>query len=238
MTETQVREMYEGSYAKLVKTLANVGIHLSLIGLIDFARYINSRKEAGYSALPSKEELKAYFGGFAGTKIVLTSDENLDRSVINHFYHGNGEPMYWGKDSMLSKKLADNAIFQEYFHKYVDVVRSNVDNLEAIDGGAIGTMINTPNFSALSLGNVTYYGLMGGTQKIKVELNIAPLPNGKKSLHTIMHIYDWYGADFEDIKGMGLKAQMDCLNAFYWLQYHYGYKPFQTEIIYEHTDIL
>ena len=42
------------------------------------------------------------------------------------------------------------------------------------------------------------------------------------------------------------KGNMSCLNAFFWLQYHYGYlpgyekkyKPFETELVYKSVDYL
>lgn len=42
------------------------------------------------------------------------------------------------------------------------------------------------------------------------------------------------------------KGSMPCLNAFFWLQYHYGYlpgnetkyKPFETELVYKSVNFL
>ena len=61
-----------------------------------------------------------------------------------------------------------------------------------------------------------------------------------------MYIRDWYGADQDDVNGLSKnskwipskKGNMPCLNAFFWLQHHHGYKPFETEIVYESIDII
>lgn len=52
-----------------------------------------------------------------------------------------------------------------------------------------------------------------------------------------MYIGDWYGADKGDINGKySMKGMIPSLSAFFWLQHHYGYKPFETEIIYDSVD--
>jgi len=61
-----------------------------------------------------------------------------------------------------------------------------------------------------------------------------------------MYIKDWYGADWDDIKTdwncknkMNVKAyDISGLWAFFMLQHYHGCEPFETEIIYESTDIL
>ncbi|WP_303849371.1 hypothetical protein [Apibacter mensalis] len=52
----------------------------------------------------------------------------------------------------------------------------------------------------ISYSNV-YYGLMGGTQTIKVDLEITEMGNNKYKVKTKMYIGDWYGADWDDING-------------------------------------
>jgi len=47
-----------------------------------------------------------------------------------------------------------------------------------------------------------------------------------------MHIIDWYGADWRDINGVGIKRNAESLKAFFWLQHFYYHQPFKTEIIY------
>ena len=70
------------------------------------------------------------------------------------------------------------------------------------------------------------------------------IENGKAINHykikTKMYIQDWYGADWGDINGWSskLKGNIYSLNAFFWLQHHYGCHPFETEIIYESEDII
>lgn len=53
-----------------------------------------------------------------------------------------------------------------------------------------------------------------------------------------MYIGDWYGADWGDVNRWEskLKGNIYSLNAFFWLQDHYGCHPFETEIIYESED--
>lgn len=73
-----------------------------------------------------------------------------------------------------------------------------------------------PNFSIISdIYSYDYYGLMGGTQTIKVDLEIEEqFPNTYK-VKTKMYIGDWYGADWGDINGGSLQ---DFINQcdIYW----------------------
>ena len=45
-----------------------------------------------------------------------------------------------------------------------------------------------------------------------------------------MHIKDWYGSDWEDINGIAVKPLF--LQCFFWLQHHYNYHPFETEVVF------
>ena len=42
---------------------------------------------------------------------------------------------------------------------------------------------------------------MGGTQTVKVDLEITEIKNNKFEVKTEMYIGDWYGADWDDING-------------------------------------
>lgn len=46
---------------------------------------------------------------------------------------------------------------------------------------------------------------MGGTQTIKVDLEITEMGNNKYKVKTKMYIGDWYGADWDVLNGKGIK---------------------------------
>lgn len=97
-----------------------------------------------------------------------------------------------------------------------------------------------PNFSILSeIRNFDYYGLMGGTQQIEVELEIYRMNTVNYLVNTKMFIRDTYCADKDDIKGIANKKILtQSLPAFYVLQNCFGCHPFETEIIYKHSDTI
>ncbi|QYN50307.1 hypothetical protein [Apibacter sp. ESL0404] len=78
---------------------------------------------------------------------------------------------------------------------------------------------------------------MGGTQTIKVELEIEEDKPRKFLVKTNMYIGDWYGADWDDINRV-VKGSVHSLTAFFWLQHQYGCQPFETEIIYQSLDYI
>ncbi|QYN48360.1 hypothetical protein GYM73_01565 [Apibacter sp. ESL0432] len=75
------------------------------------------------------------------------------------------------------------------------------------------------------------------TQTVKVDLEIEEDKPRKFLVKTKMYIGDWYGADWDDVNGV-IKGSVHSLSAFFWLQHHYGYQPFETEIIYQSLDYL
>ncbi len=97
-----------------------------------------------------------------------------------------------------------------------------------------------PDFSVFSeIKDFDYYGLMGGTQQIEVELKIYRMDTYHYLVNTKMFIRDTYGADKDDIKGIvDKKVLTQRLPAFYVLQNCFGCHPFITEIIYQHSDII
>lgn len=187
----------------------------------------------------------------SGVRQVLSDDDNLQVRVFNSFYTGCEPKMSFGPTSMLSQKLKVNPTFQEYYKRYLEVIKTILGNkeldIETMDGEAVAKQFGTPqNYRGLSKPNFSkvkeifkydYYGLMGGTQKVKVDLDIIKTSEDTYIVKTRMYIGDWYGADEGDINGLtSLKGNVGSLNAFFWLQHHYGCHPFETEIIYESID--
>lgn len=78
---------------------------------------------------------------------------------------------------------------------------------------------------------------MGGTQTIKVNLEITEIKNNKFEVKTEMYIGNWYGADWDDVNRV-VKGSVHSLTAFFWLQHHCSYQPFETEIIYQSLDFI
>ena len=74
---------------------------------------------------------------------------------------------------------------------------------------------------------------MGGTQTIKVDLEIEEDKPGICLVKTKIYIGDWYGADWDDLNGKGIKEFAPSLKAFFMLQHYYGCQPFETEIFYK-----
>lgn len=219
-------------------------------GMLDRSGYLR----AEYLSQLSEQAVRNIYEGnnnVAGVRQVLSDDDNLQQRVLNSFYTGTEPKMSFGPSSMLSQKLRVNPTFQEYYKRYLGVIKNIMKDdklkMETMDGDAVaqrfGTLktykqLSKPNFSKpLEVFKYDYYGLMGGTQKIKVDLDIIQRNETAYIVKTRMYIGDWYGADEEDINGFtSLKGNVGSLNAFFWLQHHYGYHPFETEIIYESVD--
>lgn len=205
------------------------------------------------SMMPEQAVRNMYEGNtnISGVRQVLSDDDNLQARVLNSFYTGAEPKMSFGPTSMLSQKLKVNPTFQEYYKRYLDVIKTILENqeldIEKIDGEVLARLFgdqdtykkaSKPNFSKVKeIFKYDYYGLMGGTQKIKVDLDIMQTGEHAYIVKTRMYIGDWYGADEGDINGLtSLKGNVGSLNAFFWLQHHYGCHPFETEIIYESID--
>lgn len=205
-------------------------------------------------SLMSEQEVRDIYEGnnnIAGVRQVLSDDDNLQQRVLSSFYTGSEPKMSFAPTSMLSQKLKVNPTFQEYYKRYLGVIKGILDNrnlnLETMDGDQIPDVFRSkygqreyarPDFThPLEIFKYDYYGLMGGTQKIKIDLDIIKTKEKSYIVKTRMYIGDWYGADEGDINGFtSLKGNVGSLNAFFWLQHHYGYHPFETEIIYESVD--
>lgn len=254
-----------------------------------------------------------YRGGFFGTRDVLK--ENTANTIVQNFYHGNVKKVSFGPNTEISKRLHQFKPFQDYFHNnYLQMIKYVLENpnfdIRTIDKTGIERVFgkghldkpHRPDFTGVNYRSkelaadlymrtyneegFEYYGLMGGTQTVKVDLEIEETQPGRFKIDTTMYIGDWYGSDWGDINGgknyeeiysklmnqftdvgkallsqdmaiaamgsrlnemMGYKkGNMSCLNAFFRLQYHYGYlpgyekkyKPFETELVYKSVDYI
>ena len=192
-----------------------------------------------------------------GVRDVLSA--NSEDRIINNFYTGRQSEVAFELGDPVSNKLVD--YYKDSFsHPYVaDFINRIVprikegkfseltgsfvfDNRQSTDG------IGLPNFSNISeIPFYDFYGIMGGTQKIKVDLELKIItqkaidlldPNFKsyeytlQKLNATFHVIDWYGADEADINGTSLpKSLSESLKSFFMLQHFWGVgHPFQTRI--------
>lgn len=177
-----------------------------------------------------------------GVRNVLSNRDGLADEVISNFYMGKKKKLTFDEPHHLSTDLNINPSFKAYWRTYLKavgnfIIHNEDKNLEKYF--ADDEMPN-PNFSILSESrNFDYYGLMGGTQQIEVDLEIFRIDTNHYLVNTKMYIRDTYGADKDDIKGIvEKKALTQSLPAFYVLQNCFGCHPFVTEIIYHHSDII
>jgi hypothetical protein len=166
----------------------------------------------------SKEVVKGVYE--TTLKAILSDDDNIRKRVINNFYTGRGNSLTFYEDSTQSKKLHTYEPFLNYYNNYLEVLKIMLKekSLEIKDGEAIAkyfTKINahyTPNFSQ-DMFSHDYFGLMGGTQSIGVELEIKQINDTSSyEVKTKMRIGDWYGADYNDINGGNLSGNFDFEN--------------------------
>lgn len=177
-----------------------------------------------------------------GVRNVLSNRDGLADEVITNFYMGKKKKLTFDVNHHLSTDLNINPTFKAYWRTYLKavgyfIVNNKVKNLEKYFAKDEKTM---PDFSVLSeIKNFDYFGLMGGTQQIEVELEIYRMDTYRYLVNTKMFIRDTYGTDKDDIKGIvDNKALTQSLPAFYVLQNCFGCHPFVTEIIYKHSDII
>lgn len=176
----------------------------------------------------------------------LSDDDNIEQAVTNNFVTGEYSILSFDENSNLSKKLHSVPSFQPYFQAYLDVIKNLIakKQLEDVDGENMiekfydrGHPSGTPDFSVKGeILSYDYYGIFGGTQKIILEIEVVQFSLHKYQIKTKMYIKDWYGSDWDDITGVNAKALL--LPCFFWLQHHYGYQPFETEVIFTSTDII
>ena len=152
LSEKEVRRIYEGSIAELIETCAevykkvllkvsegavispNASFILLLKELFDYYTYYNGIRGSFNAFL-------GYFGKFVGTALVLSDNDNLEQTVIKHFYYGNGEPLCWNTESDLSQNLKRNNIFQRFWDLYIKALETYLFDLEYIDGEVIAAAI-------------------------------------------------------------------------------------------------
>ncbi|MCO6565186.1 MAG: DUF3289 family protein [Apibacter sp.] len=187
---------------------------------------------------------ESYEGLLLGSRRVL-SKEIADK-VINNFYNGKGKKLSFDENTKISKDLKEYGPFRDYFDKYLKVIKYLIkertiqtkNERDIVEIFRKNETNSLPSFNQpWHIIDYDYYGLMGGTQTIKVELEITEMENNKYELKTKMYIGDWYGADWDDVNEV-VKGSVHSLTAFFWLQHHYGCQPFETEIIYQSLDYI
>lgn len=250
----------KSSYGKLQDDYSKVGHYEKTSDLKTMPKRISEndiRKIDYYAELSESDVKNIYENGkiltasnlfdFIGSDDVL-SDE-VFHDVTSAFYNKQlpqGYKLYYGEKSALSENLHINYRFQHdyYYQKIVKHIYSNLSDFDKLD--KIADYAKCPNFSvkhpltenkaynlniAMDAKIYDYYGLFGGTQKVVFDIDIYKY--SKYYLVDLkLDITDWYGADFDDFFGDGFKAGVSCLNAFFWLQHHYGCSPFETGVLF------
>ena len=146
--------------------------------------------------------------------------------------------------SKQSQDLHIHYLFQKeyYIPNFIEFIYNNLDNVGNLDD--ILKNKSLPNFSfvkpyvdlknlgiVMDISSNDYYGLFGGTQRLLCDL-VVYQKNNLYLADIKLTIVDWYGSDLEDICTSSLKSRVACLNAFFFLQHHFGYNPFQTQVIF------
>ncbi|QHV98792.1 hypothetical protein [Spirosoma endbachense] len=190
-----------------------------------------------------------------GVRDVLSSDS--ENRIIDNFYTGRQQEVVFGIGDPISNKLVEyykDSFSHPYISEFINRVSPRIkeghfdeltgvfvfDNIQPANG------IGRPNFSNITeIPFYDFYGIMGGTQKIKVEMELKTitqkgmnLVNSQsyeytyQKLNATFHIIDWYGADENDINGTSTpKSLSESLKAFFMLQHFWGVgHPFQTRI--------
>lgn len=163
-----------------------------------------------------KKWIKWFYEYEAGTRQVLSDDDDIENKVVDNFYTDRLSKLSFDENSKLSQKLHSYPYFQEYFKSYLEVIKYMLKekSIETKDGDEIRNIFLNelnfsefrPNFSIISdIYSYDYYGLMGGTQTIKVDLEIEEQFPKTYKVKTKMYIGDWYGADWGDINGGSLQ---------------------------------
>jgi hypothetical protein len=247
--ESQVTTIYKGTkqWGSLQEGFAAEGHNLELEQMSGLKERGRERAEE-LSKLSEKKVKDVYENTYrVGVRHVL-KDIDVQNKVIDNFYTlKHGKKLSFDENSKLSNKLHSYKPFNEYYEKYLEMVKIMLreKTLETIDGKGIidifKNRLETPYRPSFSrMGDITghdYYGLMGETQTIKVDLEVQKFSDTSYRVKTRMYIGDWYGADYDDINDF-IKGSVPSLRAFFWLQHHHGCHPFETEIIFEKTDVI
>jgi hypothetical protein len=192
-----------------------------------------------------------------GVRDILSA--NSESRIIDNFYNGKQAEVAFEIGGPVSNKLIEyyNDTFSHpYIPKFMSRVNSSIKEGKfndltgefVFDVKKYPEAIGLPNFSiAREIPFYDFYGIMGGTQKIMVEMELKTITQkgtnflGKnlksfdckvQKLNATFHIIDWYGADAGDINGKDFKKSLSSsLSAFFMLQHYWGVgHPFQTRI--------
>ena len=186
-----------------------------------------------------------YESSITGTRKVLS--DNVADKVVHNFYYGRGKKLSFKDWPQFQSDLEEYPYFRQYFKNYLEVIKYMLKekSIQDKDGEELIKIFNDkdfdsrPNFSKIvDILKYDFYGLMGGTQTIKVDLEITEIESNKYKIKTEMYIGDWYGADWDDLNGKGVKEFAPSLKAFFMLQHYYGCQPFETEIFYKSIDYI
>lgn len=186
-----------------------------------------------------------YESSITGTRKVLS--ENVADKVVHNFYYGRGKKLSFKDWPQFQSDLDEYPYFRQYFKNYLEVIKYMLKekSIQDKDGEELIKIFNDkdfdsrPNFSKIvDILKYDFYGLMGGTQTIKVDLEITEIESNNYKIKTEMYIGDWYGADWDDLNGKGVKEFAPSLKAFFMLQHYYGCQPFETEIFYKSIDYI
>ena len=179
-----------------------------------------------------------------GLKTFLSNE--ISNRVLDTFYSKNtttDTQLRFDIDTKISQDLHINSYFQQDYlaKRVIPFIYAHLEEPDKLSD--IAKEANTPNFSRkLDLMTYDYYALMGGTQKIIYNISVYKQSSNRFSkvyylVKMRISIQDSFSSDFDDIYGtdrkMFSKHNMSCLNAFFWLQFHYNYSPFITDIEYQ-----
>jgi hypothetical protein len=150
-------------------------------------------------------------------KMILSDDDDMERKVIDNFYNGKKALLSFNENSKQSEKLKTYDPFLKYYNNYLEVIKIMLreKTLETKNGKEIIRIFEEklhtavfPNFSQDMVSH-DYFGLMVGTQTIKVDLDVMQIDVTSYRVMTKMYIGDWYGADWGDINGGNLSDNFD-----------------------------
>lgn len=220
LTEDDVREIYEDG-----KTI------------LDFTEFdING-------------DIKKMNIGIFGSDFTLV--QRIEDDVKSMFYNKNLPQtaiLSYDENSRISEDLHSNYAFQKEYYtaKIVPYIYKYINDFSQLD--KIADVVKCYNFSnKADIPTYSFYGFMGGTQIVKFDYKIFKRFDGKYYLVDLkMIIQDLYGADQDDFithkESISLlnpeKGDISCLNAFFWLQHHFGCSPFKTEVVFHDYLIL
>ncbi|MCK8494596.1 hypothetical protein M0L20_22195 [Spirosoma sp. RP8] len=190
---------------------------------------------------------------YLGLRDVLSSD--TEERILSNFYSGRQAEVAFEEGTPVSNRLIEyykSNLFHPYVSEFIKRITPKIKNgqFSSLDSnfvfGSGGGGIGLPDFSNENeIPSYDFYAMMGGTQKIRVEMelktirakgvnlyNSQPYEISTRKLDATFHIIDWFGSDMDDISGSSvLKSLSESLKAFFMLQHYWGVgHPFQTRI--------